>query len=110
MEAEFQFDLNELKERLEVLKLRIPADEVLNDFVAVEEALKAEVNELVELVGTEDDAGKFGICTDRVPRTKARMLIRSMFAHIEGIVYCMKQVAASVNGPEGPLTLAEEQR
>lgn len=107
MGTPFRLDVEELKERLRVYKINIPEDEILNNFLAVEEGLTAEVNDLIQSIGVEDPAGGYQIHLDQVPRTKARMLIRSMFAAIEGRVYCMKQLAFEANRAGGPLTLDE---
>jgi hypothetical protein len=107
MDTPFRIDVEELKERLQVIKVNIPDDEILNNFVAVEEALKAEVTDLMETIGVEGPKGELRIYPAQVPRTKARMLIRSLFATIEGVVYCMKQIAVAANRSDGPLTLDE---
>lgn len=107
MDTPFRLDIEELKERLQVFKINIPNDEIVNNFVAVEEALKAEVTDLLKSIAVEDPAGVFQVQSDQVSRIKARMLIRSMFATIEGIVYGMKQLALAAFRPDGPLTLDE---
>jgi hypothetical protein len=107
MDTPFRIDVEELKERLQVFKMNIPEDEIINNFVAVEEGLKAEVNDLIQSIGVEDPACGHRLYPDQVPRIKARMLIRSMFATIEGIVYGMKQLAFAANRADGPLTLDE---
>jgi hypothetical protein len=107
MDTPFHLDVEELKERLQVMNFNIPDDEIINNFVAVEDSLKAEVTDLMESIGIKVPEGGIWVWPGQVPRTKARMLIRSMFATIEGIVYGMKQLAFAVNRSDGPLTLDE---
>src|SRR5258705_10356156 len=107
MDTSFRLNVEELKERFQVFKMSIPDDEIINNFIAVEEALKAEVTDLIGTIGIEDPDGWLRVYPDQVPRTKARMLIRSMFATVEGILYGMKQLAFAANRSDGPLTLDE---
>ena len=107
MDTPFRIDVEELKERLQVIKVKLPDEEIVNNFVAVEEALKAEVADLMEMIGVEGPEGELRVYPAQVPKTKARMLIRSLFATIEGVVYCMKQIAFAANRADGPLTLDE---
>lgn len=65
------------------------------------------MDEIISLFAVEDSNGTFNIDLDKVPRTKARMLIRSIFSAIEGIVYSMKQVAASASQKHATLTIEE---
>lgn len=87
--------------------MNIPGDDIIDNFVAVEEKLKAEVDDLIQSIGVEDPAGGYWVYPDHVPRTKATMLIRSMFATIEGVVYGMKQLAFAANSADGTLALDE---
>lgn len=108
MDTPFRINVGELKEWLQVFKIKLPEDELVDNYVAVEAALKAEVNEIVDAIGVEEaDGSGIIVYPAKVPRTKARMLIRSMFAAIEGSIYCLKQLAFSMNTSEGPLTLDE---
>jgi hypothetical protein len=96
----------ELKERLQVLQVRLPTDnDVVNGFGAVEAAFREDVSDLLNAIRANDHAGDVLIDPSKVPRAKARMLIRSIFATIEGLVYSMKQLAFEVNN--GVLTLDE---
>jgi len=107
MDTPFRLDIEELKERLQLFKINPPSDEIINNFVAVEEALKAEVTDLFESIAIADLEGGLQVHLDQVSRIKARMLIRSIFASIEGIVYGMKQLALAAFRPDGPLTFDE---
>jgi len=107
MDTPFRIDLEELKKRLKVYNMKIVDDEIIDNFIALEKGLKAEVDDLIQSIGIKDPVSGYRINLNQVSRTKARMLIRSMFATIEGIVYCMKQVACEANMATGPLTLDE---
>jgi hypothetical protein len=106
MSASFKLTLDDLKERLRVLKT-IPEDSIVENFEKVEQALRAEVDEIIESVAVRESDGRLGIYPKDVPRTKARMLVRSIFSTIEGIVYSMKQLAISASRIEGTLTFPE---
>jgi hypothetical protein len=107
MNTQFSTSLDEFKERLGVYKTE-PERTIVENFGRVEEALKAEVIELCSwFADTDPDGSRFLIDPAKVPRTKARMLVRSMFACIEGIVYSMKQMALSANRLQGTLSPEE---
>src|SRR6266404_2408751 len=106
MSTSFKLTLEDLKERLRVFKT-MPEESIVENYEKVEQALRAEVNEIIESVAVKESDGCFGIYPADVPRTKARMLVRSIFSTIEGIVYSMKQLAISASRIEGTLRLPE---
>jgi hypothetical protein len=106
MDPNFRVDLDTLSGLLESCKIRFD-EKALNEFVALEGALRVEVSELMGSMGQRDSDGRLSIDLHAVPNLKARMLVRSIFACLEGIVFGMKQLAAAVNGADGPLSAEE---
>ena len=109
MDVQFTTTLDEVKKNLRVFKTA-PEYTIVENFRRIEDALKAEINELCSWVTDTAEDGVWKIDPAKVPRTKARMLVRSIFAFIEGIVYSMKQVALSADRLQNMLTEQEKEQ
>ncbi|MBA2113245.1 hypothetical protein [Bremerella alba] len=106
MDKSFQINANQFKEHLHVFK-NAPSHESVEEYIAVEEELKKEVNDIIQSIGTRHSSGGYNIDLRHTPAHKGRMLIRAIFSTIEGVVYCMKQIAASSRDLDEQLTLEE---
>lgn len=107
MNDAFRTNIEEFKIHARMASIKIPGDEIVAEYDAISRELNAEVDGLlIEVSHTRTEAGCI-VETDDVPKAKARVIIRSMFAAIEGTVFGLKQLAYASSTGTGPLKLDE---